>query len=47
VLCVARPKLAPKVGRAMAAAFAAHRLSATIHLLYADNDGLLVRKRVF
>ncbi len=47
VLCVARPKLAAKVGRAMAAAFAAHKLSATIHLLHADNAGLLVHKRVF
>lgn len=47
VLCVARPRLAAKVGRAMAAAFAAHRLPATIHLLYADNAGLHLRKRVF
>ncbi len=47
VLCVARPKLAAKVGKAMAAAFAAHKLSSTIHLLHADNSGLLVRKRVF
>lgn len=45
VLCVARPKEAPKVGRAMAAAFAAHKLSATVRPLYADNDGLAVVKR--
>ena len=42
VLCVARPKDAAKVGRAMAAAFAAHKLSATVHQLHADNDGLKV-----
>lgn len=47
VLCVSRPRLAAKVGRAMAAAFAAHKLPASIHLLYADNDGLQLRKRVF
>jgi homoserine kinase len=47
VLCVTRPKLAAKVGRAMAAAFAAHRLPANVHLLYADNAGLRVLKRVF
>ena len=47
VLCVARPKLAAKVGRAMAAAFAEHKLPSTIHLLHADNSGLLVSKRVF
>ncbi len=46
VLCVARPPLAAKVGRAMVAAFAAHRLPATVHLLYADNNGLRVLKRV-
>jgi len=45
VLCVARPRVAAKVGRAMAAAFAAHKLSATTHLLYADNKGLTLRKR--
>ncbi len=45
VLCVAQPRLAAKVGRAMAAAFAAHKVSATIHLLHADNDGLHVVKR--
>jgi homoserine kinase len=42
VLCVARPAKAAKVGRAMAAAFAAHRLPSTVHLLYADNHGLRV-----
>jgi homoserine kinase len=46
VLCVARPRVAAKVGRAMAAAFAAHKLSANVHLLYADNRGLSVVKRV-
>jgi len=46
VLCVSRPKTAAKVGRAMAAAFAAHKLSANIHLLHADNHGLTVVKRV-
>lgn len=45
VLCVARPPMAAKVGRAMAAAFAAHKLPATIHLLRADNKGLVLRKR--
>ncbi len=47
VLCVARPKLAAKVGRAMAAAFAAHKLPAHIHRLHADNNGLRVLKRIF
>jgi homoserine kinase len=46
VLCVSRPKTAAKVGRAMAAAFAAHKLSANVHLLHADNHGLTVVKRV-
>jgi len=46
VLCVSRPKTAAKVGKAMAAAFAAHRLSATIHLLRAENNGLSVVQRV-
>jgi len=45
VLCVARPKVAAKVGRAMAAAFAAHKVTATTHLLHADNGGLHVVKR--
>ena len=45
VLCVTRPRMAAKVGRAMAAAFAAQKLSATIHLLQADNKGLVVIKR--
>lgn len=40
VLCVARPKDAAKVGRAMVAAFAQHRLSATVRALHADNNGL-------
>ncbi len=46
VLCVAQPKVAAKVGRAMAAAFAAHKLPSTVHVLRADNDGLGVVKRV-
>jgi homoserine kinase len=45
VLCVARPDKAARVGRAMAAAFAAHKLSGTVHLLHADNAGLKVVKR--
>ncbi|MEI6107073.1 MAG: homoserine kinase [Opitutae bacterium] len=45
VLCVARPRVAARVGRAMAAAFAAQKLSATVRLLQADNQGLSVRKR--
>lgn len=45
VLCVARPDAAARVGRAMAAAFAAHKLPATVHLLRADNAGLKVVKR--
>jgi homoserine kinase len=45
VLCVARPKVATRVGRAMAAEFAAHKLPATIHVLHADNNGLRVLKR--
>ena len=47
VLCVSRPKLAAKVGRAMAAAFAAHKLPSTVRVLHADNAGLLVGKRIF
>jgi homoserine kinase len=45
VLCVARPKDAAKVGRAMVGAFAAHKLSATVRALHADNDGLCVLRR--
>ena len=45
VLCVARPARGAKVGRAMAAAFAAHKVPATIHPLFADNRGLRVLKR--
>ena len=45
VLCVARPRVAAKVGRAMASAFAAQKLPATVHLLQADNKGLVVTKR--
>jgi len=47
VLCVARPRVAAKVGRAMAAAFAAHKLPSNIHLLHADNNGLHRLKRIF
>jgi homoserine kinase len=45
VLCVTRPAKAARVGRAMAAAFAAHKLPSTIHPLFADNHGLRVVKR--
>jgi len=45
VLCVARPKSAARVGKAMAAAFVAHKVSATIHQLHADNTGLYVTER--
>jgi len=45
VLCVARPRRAARVGRAMQAAFTAHKLPATIHRLHADNAGLKVVKR--
>jgi len=45
VLCVARPTKAARVGRAMATAFAAHKLPSTIQLLHADNAGLKVVKR--
>jgi homoserine kinase len=45
VLCVTRPAVAAKVGRAMAAAFAAHKLSGTVHLLRADNSGLKITRR--
>lgn len=45
VLCVARPPVAARVGKAMAAAFGAHKLPSTVHLLHADNAGLKVVKR--
>ena len=45
VLCVARPRVAAKVGRAMAAAFAAQKLPSSVHLLQADNKGLAVVRR--
>ena len=45
VLCIARPRVAAKVGRAMVAAFAAQKLPATVRLLQADNQGLAVVKR--
>ena len=42
-----RHPIAALDGRAMVAAFAAHKLASTPHVLHADNDGLLVGKRVF
>ncbi len=45
VLCVAKPRDAAKVGRAMVHAFSQHRLPATVHVLHADNDGLQVVRR--
>ena len=45
VLCVARPALAAKVGRAMAAAFAGVKLKSRTFLLHADNAGLKVTAR--
>jgi len=45
VLCVARPAVAAKVGRAKVAAFAASKLPSTARLLHADNHGLSVLKR--
>ena len=45
VLCVARPKAAAKVARAMVGAFAAHKLPATARQLHADNDGLSIIRR--
>ena len=45
VLCVTRPRLAVRVGKAMAAAFASHKVDATVHRLHADNAGLHVIKR--
>lgn len=45
VLCVAKPQQAAKVGRAMAAAFAAHKLKSRVFVLRADNTGLRVTAR--
>ncbi|WP_438482254.1 homoserine kinase [Oleiharenicola lentus] len=45
VLCVARPEVANKVGKAMAAAFAGHRVTGKVHLLRCDNTGLKVTRR--
>ncbi|MCX6949214.1 MAG: homoserine kinase [Opitutae bacterium] len=45
VLCVARPREAAKVARAMATAFAAHKVPATVRRLFADNQGLVVVQR--
>jgi homoserine kinase len=45
VLCVAEPKKAAKVGRAMAAEFTAHKTKSRIFALHADNTGLKVVRR--
>lgn len=45
VLCVSRPAAAARVGRAMQAEFARHKVSARIFRLYADNRGLRVTAR--
>lgn len=45
VLCVAEPKQAAKVGRAMATAFAAHKLKSRVFVLRADNTGLRITAR--
>ncbi len=45
VLCVARAGKAAAAGRAMHAAFSAHKVSSTIHRLHADNAGLRVVAR--
>jgi homoserine kinase len=47
VLCVASPRLAAKTGRAMAAAFSAHKVSSRVFLLHADNAGLKITRRRF
>lgn len=45
VLCVARAGKAAAAGRAMHAAFSAHKVPSTIHRLHADNTGLRVVAR--
>lgn len=45
VLGVARPRTAAKIGRAMAAAFAAHQVRSRVFTLRADNSGLAVVAR--
>ncbi len=45
VLCVARAGKAAAAGRAMHAAFSAHKVASTIHRLHADNTGLRVVAR--
>ncbi len=45
VLCVAKAAKAAAAGRAMQAAFSAHKVSSTIHRLRADNNGLRVIAR--
>jgi homoserine kinase len=45
VLCVADNARAAKAGRAMAAAFAAHKIKSHVFLLHADNSGLKIIRR--
>ncbi len=45
VLCVAENPRAARIGRAMAAAFAAHKIKSRIFLLHADNAGLKITRR--
>jgi len=45
VLCVAENRHSAKVGRAMAAAFGAHKIKSRIFALHADNSGLKVTAR--
>jgi homoserine kinase len=47
VLCVSENRCAAKVGRAMAAAFAAQKLSSRVFRLHADNAGLKITRRRF
>ena len=45
VLCVTDDRNSPKVGRAMAAAFGAHKIKSRIFSLHADNAGLKITAR--
>jgi hypothetical protein len=45
VLCVVKGKGSAKVGRAMAAAFAGHKIKSRVFALYADNAGLKITSR--
>jgi homoserine kinase len=45
VLCVAAPRMAAKIGRAMVAAFAASQVRSRMFILRADNSGLEVEAR--